>query len=505
MAGIRPPAVAGTFYPGSARELGAEVDALLAAAAAREEATPAAPKALIAPHAGYLYSGAVAASAFRWLATVRDRIRRVVLLGPSHFVALRGLALPAASGLATPLGTVPVDADGAARAAALPQVAVRDDAHAREHSLEVHLPFLQRALDDFAVVPLVVGDAEPEEVGAVIEALWGGEETLIDVSSDLSHYLDYDAARRRDRRTCAAVEALRYEDLGEGDACGRVPLRGLLWAARRHSLSAATLDLRNSGDTAGPRDRVVGYGAWAFAVGSLRGGLVAAAALLALLAFPSTAAAHRDDYLDESLVFVTLESGEVEAEYWFDYGQAEGGADASFVRHNAALEYGITERTMIDGRATLRRDGGGATLFDSGRIEARHRFGEEGDRVVDVAVSAEVNAERDEAGEIVLGIEPRLILSKDFGSLNVTLNLSEEIPLDHGQASLLVALGVREALSARLRLGGELHVDTGQSTGSLIPQVWFDLGHHAVLKLGYSFGFGDERDSFARLAFEVEF
>ena len=167
--------------------------------------------------------------------------------------------------MATPLGTVPVDREGAALAAALPQVTVRDDAHAREHSLEVHLPFLQRVLDDFALVPLVVGDASPEEVGEVIEALWGGNETLIDVSSDLSHYLDYDAARRRDRRTCAAIERLRWEEIGADDACGRAPVRGLLWAARRRGLRATTLDLRNSGDTAGPRDSVVGYGAWALA------------------------------------------------------------------------------------------------------------------------------------------------------------------------------------------------------------------------------------------------
>jgi AmmeMemoRadiSam system protein B len=213
----------------------------------------------------------VAASAFFLLAPIRERIRRVVLLGPSHFVPLRGLALPDASALATPLGTVPVDARGAARAAAYPQVAVHADAHLREHSLEVHLPFLQRVLGEFSLVPLVVGDAAPDEVGEVIEALWGGEETLIDVSSDLSHYLDYETARRRDRRTCSAIEALSWEEIGEGDACGRVPIRGLLATARRRGLAAATLDLRSSGDTAGPRDRVVGYGAWAFSQQATQG------------------------------------------------------------------------------------------------------------------------------------------------------------------------------------------------------------------------------------------
>lgn len=263
MSGVRRPAVAGMFYPASDREVAATVDEMLAAAAPAGTAEAAVPKALIAPHAGYVYSGPVAASAFRLLTPARERLRRIVLLGPSHFVPLRGLALPTAIGLATPLGTVPVDADGARRAAELPQVTVRDDAHAREHSLEVHLPFLQRVLGSFSVVPLVVGDAEPEEIGAVIEAMWGGDETLIDVSSDLSHYLDYETARRRDRRTCEAIEGLRYEDIGYEDACGRVPIRGLLWAARRRALAAETLDLRSSGDTAGPRTQVVGYGAWA--------------------------------------------------------------------------------------------------------------------------------------------------------------------------------------------------------------------------------------------------
>ncbi len=268
---VRPPAVAGTFYPGSARELAALVDRMLDEAAAAspsagEAAAP--PKALIAPHAGYVYSGPVAARGFARLIAGRERIRRVVLLGPSHFVPLRGLALPSDSVLATPLGEVPVDGEAAARAAALPQVTVRDDAHAREHSLEVHLPFLQRVLAGFTVVPLVVGDADPEEVGEVIEALWGGEETLIDVSSDLSHYLDYESARRRDRRTCAAIETLRFEKIGRDDACGRVPVRGLLWTARRRGLAAETLDLRSSGDTAGPRDQVVGYGAWTFSAAS---------------------------------------------------------------------------------------------------------------------------------------------------------------------------------------------------------------------------------------------
>jgi MEMO1 family protein len=260
---VRPPAVAGTFYPRSAAELAATVDRLLAAAAPPEDGAGE-PAALIAPHAGYVYSGPVAASAFRLLAPARERPLRVVLLGPSHFVPFRGLALPAADAFATPLGEVPIDREAAARAAALPQVTVRDDAHAAEHSLEVHLPFLQRVLERFSIVPLVVGDAGAAEVGEVIEALWDGAGTLIDVSSDLSHYLDYATARRRDRRTCDAIERFADDELAADDACGRNPIRGLLWAARRRGLAATTLDLRSSGDTAGPKDRVVGYGSWVF-------------------------------------------------------------------------------------------------------------------------------------------------------------------------------------------------------------------------------------------------
>jgi AmmeMemoRadiSam system protein B len=190
-------------------------------------------------------------------------VQRVVLLGPSHRVGFRGLALPDADSFRTPLGIVPVDRGAVAALRALPQVSVVPAAHLAEHSIEVHLPFLQTVLGAFSLVPLVVGDAEPAEVEEVIDALWGGAETLIVVSSDLSHYHSYDEARRLDAATSKAIEALDDSRINFDNACGRLPLAGLLRVARRRGLSAHTIDLRNSGDTAGPRNRVVGYGAYA--------------------------------------------------------------------------------------------------------------------------------------------------------------------------------------------------------------------------------------------------
>jgi len=261
MTSIRQAAVAGQFYPGGARELAAAVERYLSQAAV--EAGPV-PKAIIAPHAGYVYSGPVAASAYARLRPAAGRVRRVVLLGPCHRVPLQGLALSGAEAFATPLGAVRVDGEAAERLLALPQVRVFDETHFQEHSLEVHLPFLQVVLGDFALVPLVVGDAADDEVAAVLDAAWGGPETLIVVSSDLSHYLGYEAARRLDQATCRAIEALDAGAIGADQACGRIPVKGLLRVARRRGLSVVTVDLRNSGDTAGPRDRVVGYGSWLF-------------------------------------------------------------------------------------------------------------------------------------------------------------------------------------------------------------------------------------------------
>ncbi|MCX7627380.1 MAG: AmmeMemoRadiSam system protein B [Methylophilaceae bacterium] len=255
---VRPAAVAGLFYPGEAATLSRAIHAMLSRAAG-----PALhPKALIAPHAGYVYSGPVAASAYALLKPYADAIRRVVLLGPTHRVAVRGLALPGADAFDTPLGRVDVDLDAVRRIADLPQVTVSPQAHALEHSLEVHLPFLQSVLTDFKLLPLAVGLASAEEVAEVLEPLWGGEETLIVVSSDLSHYLPYEVAQRVDAATAEAI--LHGRPVSHEQACGGTPVNGLLLAARRHGLTPHLLDLRNSGDTAGPRDQVVGYAAFAF-------------------------------------------------------------------------------------------------------------------------------------------------------------------------------------------------------------------------------------------------
>ncbi len=261
MTKVRQPAVAGLFYPDNPAELRQTIERFMA----RVEPRPPVPKALIAPHAGYVYSGPVAASAYAQLHPIRDVIRRVVLLGPSHRVPFLGLALSDAELFATPLGNVPIDREALASIRDLSQVQVLEAAHAMEHSLEVHLPFLQQVLTDFKLVPLVVGDATPQQVAEVIERLWGGEETLIVVSSDLSHYHDYETARRIDGETSARIEALAHPDIEPGQACGCRPVNGLIQAATHHHLHATILDLRNSGDTAGPRDRVVGYGAYAIA------------------------------------------------------------------------------------------------------------------------------------------------------------------------------------------------------------------------------------------------
>ena len=259
---IRPAAVAGTFYPADAPALRGAVDRLLAAAAPATRNAPAV-KALIVPHAGYVYSGPVAASAYAQLAPATVGIRRVVLLGPAHRVPFRGLALPGADQFATPLGNVAVDAAGAALARRLPQVADNPLAHASEHSLEVQLPFLQRVLGDFGLVPLVVGTATSESVAEVLDLLWGGPETLIVVSSDLSHYHPYREAQQIDSATASTILDLASR-LDHEEACGATPVNGLLLAARQRGLVPSLLDLRNSGDTAGDRRQVVGYAAFGF-------------------------------------------------------------------------------------------------------------------------------------------------------------------------------------------------------------------------------------------------
>jgi len=255
---IRPAAVAGIFYPGDRRSLALDILRMLEAS----KPAPLRPKALIVPHAGYIYSGPVAASAYVLLKDLREVIRRVVLLGPVHRVWVQGLALPAVDAFETPLGVVPLDEPAMARLLQLPQVEVNEAAHAWEHSLEVHLPFLQTVLDDFVLVPLAVGGATPEQVAEALELTWGGDETLIVVSSDLSHYLPYDQARHSDQTTVQAIMDLRSDLVGE-QACGAHPINGLMLVARRHHLTPHLLDLRNSGDTAGDKRRVVGYAAFA--------------------------------------------------------------------------------------------------------------------------------------------------------------------------------------------------------------------------------------------------
>ncbi len=259
---VRAAAVAGMFYPRDAVELSRELQVLLKGAS-QVQALPGLIKALIVPHAGYVYSGPVAASAYAHLFPLHNIIRRVVLLGPTHRVFVSGLALPGVQAFDTPLGRIPVDQEAVHFLKPLSQVSTSPAAHELEHSLEVQLPFLQTVLSDFQVVPLAVGDATPEAVAEVIELLWGGTETLIVVSSDLSHYHRYELARKVDALTCDSITELQRLDSHE-QACGATPVNGLLHAARHHRLTPHLLDLRNSGDTAGDRDRVVGYGAFAF-------------------------------------------------------------------------------------------------------------------------------------------------------------------------------------------------------------------------------------------------
>ena len=278
---IRPPAVAGRFYPDNPAELRRMVEGLLRGVVAQASrlcvSTTLEPlathgrdaratiKAIIAPHAGYIYSGPIAASAYAELAPARDTVKRIVLLGPSHFALFDGLAATGATAFATPLGTVPVDTTAIVELCSrLPQVSVRDEAHADEHALEVQLPFLQVALADFKIVPLLVGEAGDAEVAAVIEALWAGDETRIVISSDLSHFHDYATAQQTDSETAHAIESLNAKKLRGDLACGCRPICGLLSAAKKRGLRCRTVDLRNSGDTSGERDRVVGYGAFVF-------------------------------------------------------------------------------------------------------------------------------------------------------------------------------------------------------------------------------------------------
>jgi MEMO1 family protein len=256
---IRPPAVAGSFYPQNAVQLNEMLDEYLT----NSEVVINPPKAIIAPHAGYIYSGRIAANVYANLEKIKTQITRVVLLGPAHRVYVKGIALPLSTHFATPLGNVPIDTNVLAQLEHHPYVKFSDAAHEQEHSLEVHIPFLQKVLNDFTLIPLLVGDAEPEQVATLLDELWGGDETLIVISSDLSHFLDYETACETDSNTTRLIENFDYENIDSSQACGCMPMRGLLKFAREKGMKIQTLDLRNSGDTAGTKDRVVGYGAYA--------------------------------------------------------------------------------------------------------------------------------------------------------------------------------------------------------------------------------------------------
>lgn len=254
---IRNPAVADMFYPGDADTLRHQVEQLLAQATVQGET----PKAIIAPHAGYIYSGPVAASVYKTLIKARDSINKVVLVGPSHRVPLLGCACSSARAFATPLGEVPLNRSDIDKIKALPFVSELDQAHSMEHCLEVQLPFLQVVLSNFTLVPIVVGDCDRQDLAQLLDMVWGDSQTLIVVSSDLSHYHDYNTAVRMDRKTCEAIENSDVDVIDSQHACGAVAIRGLLETVKDKNLIIRTLDYKNSGDTAGSRDQVVGYAA----------------------------------------------------------------------------------------------------------------------------------------------------------------------------------------------------------------------------------------------------
>ena len=259
MTQIRQPAVAGMFYPADKQLLKDDIHQYLNQASIEQQEHL---KAIVVPHAGYMYSGPIAAAAFKQLIPFKDTIKRVVLLGPSHRVAFSGLAVPQSDIFNTPLGEIQIDQKGIQLLLDLPQVVISEQAHRDEHSLEVQLPFLQEILDEFTLIPLVVGDAERNEVAEVINRLWGDQHTLIVISTDLSHYHSYNEAKQRDQATSDAIINLKPDLIGYEDACGRNGLKGMMTVAEEKNLSIDILDLRNSGDTAGDKSRVVGYGAY---------------------------------------------------------------------------------------------------------------------------------------------------------------------------------------------------------------------------------------------------
>ena len=257
---IRPAAVSGMFYPDDPTELTDQISAFLNEASYDLLAIP---KVLIVPHAGMVYSGSIAASAYRSLLQYRHVIRKVILLGPAHRTYIKGLGLPTVDQFQTSLGEINLDTKTIKNLVKkFPQVRFSDEAHADEHSLEVQMPFLQEVLGSFRLIPFVVGEASQKEVADVIHHLWGGEECLIVISTDLSHFHAYDRAVELDRITAEQIELFRGDKLWDHAACGRIPLSGLLQVAKEKWMSIQRFDLRNSGDTSGRKDQVVGYGAW---------------------------------------------------------------------------------------------------------------------------------------------------------------------------------------------------------------------------------------------------
>lgn len=266
---IRPMAVAGLFYPERQDELSRMVEDFLLDSNAPEPrgdvvSAQRPPKALIVPHAGYIYSGQAAGAGFHAIRPWAKRYKRVVLWGPAHRVAINGVAVPSCTEFATPLGRIPLDVQTLAKLQTRKGVVVSDHAHAQEHSLEVQLPFLQKLLGTFSLVPLVVGNIQPEQVKEIMSGVWGEDDTLVVVSSDLSHYHDYASAQQLDQHTCHAIETLHDKAIGFEHACGCIAVRALLLMAHDLGLHPHTVSLCNSGDTAGDKSRVVGYGSWVF-------------------------------------------------------------------------------------------------------------------------------------------------------------------------------------------------------------------------------------------------
>jgi len=269
MSMIRQPAVAGMFYSADANTLKQDIQHYLELVEPfqsddMDDVSTNNLKVIVVPHAGYVYSGPIAASAYKLLIPLKHQINRVVLLGPSHQVAFNGMAVPEVEMFNTPLGNIPIDQVNIQLLSELPQVMVSDIAHRDEHSLEVQLPFLQETLDNFTLTPIVVGDVEPNEVAEVINRLWGDEHTLIVISTDLSHYHHYTIANQMDRATSNAIVDLKPDLISYESACGRNGLKGMMVVAKQKKLVADVIDLRNSGDTWGGKNRVVGYGAYAF-------------------------------------------------------------------------------------------------------------------------------------------------------------------------------------------------------------------------------------------------